>query len=266
MTSTPTENIQIIPPTIEHSHTIILLHGRDSKATEFSAELFESEALNGYTLPQALPSYKWIFPSAKPRYSKRFDCDLTQWFDIWSLEEPTQHEELQVDGLAENAAWLLRIISNELAVVPPERIVLGGISQGCVTAIHTLLLHSLSLGGFVGLCGWSPSWNNIAKYSAAPSLSEYDSQRPLTISYSHTSKSLSRPSTPVYLGHCRDDTVISIRLGQELSAALKKEGLIVQWKEYEEGGHWVNEPGGIDDILSFLQECHSSACHRVLQL
>lgn len=48
------------------------------------------------------------------------------------------------------------IIHEESEFVPLKNIILGGISQGCATAIFTLLSSGLSLGGFVGLSSWLP--------------------------------------------------------------------------------------------------------------
>lgn len=28
----------------------------------------------------------------------------------------------------------------------------------------------------------------------------------------------------------------------------------VEWKTYEDGGHWIHEPQGVDDIVAFLTE------------
>jgi lysophospholipase-2 len=35
---------------------------------------------------------------------------------------------------------------------------------------------------------------------------------------------------------------------------LRAQGFGGTFKEYESGGHWVNEPDGVDDIVAFLSE------------
>lgn len=45
----------VIVPLKEHTHTVILLHGRDSTATEFTEEFFESQASDDRTLPEMFP-------------------------------------------------------------------------------------------------------------------------------------------------------------------------------------------------------------------
>jgi predicted esterase len=55
------------------------------------------------------------------------------------------------------------------------------------------------------------------------------------------------------LCHSQDDEVIDVRFGRELKDALVAMGMAVAWKEYPDGGHWVNEALGVDDIVSFLK-------------
>lgn len=68
----------VVQPTTTHSHTIIMLHGRDSVASEFAVELFESQASDNRTLPQIYPGIKWVFPNSGMLNSKRFDMELSQ--------------------------------------------------------------------------------------------------------------------------------------------------------------------------------------------
>lgn len=57
---------------------------------------------------------------------------------------------------------------------------------------------------------------------------------------------------PVLLCHAVDDEMVDIELKRQACAALKALGMEVEWKEYQDGGHWINEPQGHDDILAFL--------------
>src|SRR3954469_12152976 len=127
------EHLHIVPPTGEHTHTIMLLHGRDSTATEFAPEFFESQASDDQTLPSLFPTIKWVFPASRLRNSARFNADMSQWFDIWSVENPSEKEDNQILGLRESIGEILEVVRNEMKIVPPERIVIGGISQGCAT-------------------------------------------------------------------------------------------------------------------------------------
>ena len=60
-------------------------------------------------------------------------------------------------------------------------------------------------------------------------------------------------STPILLEHSRDDETISVENGYRMRNFLGHLGFRVQWKDYDEGGHWFNEPQGIDDFARFLR-------------
>lgn len=69
-------------------------------------------------------------------------------------------------GLRESVAEVIEIIRNESCEngVPFDKIILGGISQGCATAVQVLLLCSgIKLGGFIGLCGFLPFQSTFEK-------------------------------------------------------------------------------------------------------
>lgn len=64
---------------------------------------------------------------------------MSQWIDMWSVENQGERKELQVEGLKESIAMILSIIRSNAALVPTNHIILSGINQGCTTAIHALL-------------------------------------------------------------------------------------------------------------------------------
>jgi lysophospholipase II len=35
---------------------------------------------------------------------------------------------------------------------------------------------------------------------------------------------------------------------------LESLGFMVTWKDYQDGGHWINEPQGVDDMVTFLHD------------
>jgi predicted esterase len=152
----------IVTPRGDHTQTIILLHGRDSIASEFAEEFFESQASDDRTLPEIFPTTRWVFPTSKIRNSARFETPMSQWFDMWSVENHLEKNEIQIDGLRESVKEILDLIRTEAALISPDRIILGGISQGCATAIHTLLYGGIRLGGFIGLSSWLPFEPEIA--------------------------------------------------------------------------------------------------------
>jgi lysophospholipase-2 len=249
-------------PSEKHTHTIILLHGRDSTAAEFAVDFLESQASNGLTLPEIFPTFKWVFPASKLRTSARFQVEMSQWFDIWSLEDTEERKEMQKDGLRQSVAFIFEVVKKEMKNVPAEKIILGGISQGCATAIHALFGGGIRLGGLIGFCGWLPfqrEMDGIAKCVK-------EQKEPATSSCLEEIWNLSPPSstnliahswlvrrTPVLLSHSKDDNIVSIKNGERLSHCLTNIFEDVEWRKYEEGAHWVTEPEGVDDMVEFIK-------------
>ena len=220
-------------PTAEHRNTIIFLHGRDSTAEEFATELFESQSSDGRHFCEIFPQFKWVFPYSRLRASARFGSDMCQWFDMWSVEAPWEQVDLQTPGLSESAESILEIINREALEVPLDRIILAGISQGCVTAIYTLLIRNIQLVGFIGFCGWLPYG---AEFHKRVEVGE------------------AALKTPVFLAHAVDDTVVPVANGEALRDELGRLMMAVEWHCYEDGGHWVNEPRGVDDVVAFIMK------------
>jgi lysophospholipase-2 len=191
---------------------------------------------------------------------------MSQWFDMWSVEDPEEQKELQVQGLKESIAFIMDVIHQEAKFVPMECIILGGISQGYATAIYALMATRVQMGGFIGLCSWLPfskEINDIATGSAAAKKSAIDQLRILFGNTTDGSDSEranlvsqleSALKTPIFMAHSKDDEVVPIGNGEKLCRGLRSLGASVSWRAYEDGGHWVNEPQGVDDMVAFLSE------------
>lgn len=220
----------IIQPTQSHHCTIIALHGRGSNGPEFSEELFEDKSSEGLTLPEHLAHSKWTFPSSQKRYSTVFQEEMDEWFDIYSLTDPSMQEELQIEGLRDSVKHILNIINKELEFVPASNIILLGISQGCATAIHALLAGQHQLGGFIGIAGWLPFLKQV------DDLSKFYKD---TLGLTSTSQIQTSATTPALLCHCADDNVVDVELGRQSRAALTASDLNmdVTFTEFASGGH-----------------------------
>ncbi|KAL8651989.1 MAG: hypothetical protein Q9226_004457 [Calogaya cf. arnoldii] len=245
--------LHIVQPTKPHHCTIIALHGRGSNGPEFAEELFEDKTSSNLTLTEHFPHCKWIFPSSQKRYSTVFQGEMDEWFDIYSLTNPSTQEELQVEGLRDSIKHILEIIDREAEVVLPSNIVLLGISQGCATAIHALLACQHLLGGFIGIAGWMPYRQQIldlARYGNG--LGKFYEQ---TLGLTGASTAQSNLTTPALLSHCTDDDVVDIQLGHHLRDALTTPdlGMDVIFKEFAKGGHWIPGSDGFDTLVDFLR-------------
>ncbi|KAF2226178.1 Alpha/Beta hydrolase protein [Elsinoe ampelina] len=226
----PRTTTHVVAPLAEHTHTVIFLHGKDSTATEFASEIFESQASDDLTLPQLLPGVRWVFPSAPTLRSARFDCDMTQWFDMWDVQNPDERWREQVVELSTSVGEVVGIIEREVAVVGREKVLVAGMSQGAAVGVHAVLRTGCV--GFVGLSTWFALGEEVEKIAGVVGETR---------------------SLPVFLGHCEDDEVIPVSNGRRLCELLGKLGAEVEWREYVDGGHWLNEPQGVDDLVAFVK-------------
>ncbi|KAJ8127714.1 hypothetical protein O1611_g5920 [Lasiodiplodia mahajangana] len=256
----PNHSTYIVEPTAKHSHTIILLHGLSSNGQKFGKEL--------------LATGKTAFGRKK----------LTQWFDIARLPDPSYRKEIQLQGLAESAAEMRRLLRHEIDVtgVPPTNIILGGLSQGCAMSLSVLLALEYPLGGYFGMCGYLPFQQDIEDainggdgsddgldddnpFAASdedgqpedPALRGFNFERDLlcidTPEGTTTEQPQTASSTPIFLGHGDADEKKPYALGEDAARTMRAAGFDVEWKLYPGLGHWYKIPDEIDDIVQFIR-------------
>lgn len=277
-------------PRDAHTYTAIFLHGRGSNGPEFCEDLFSSLTSNLKNLPDSLPSWRWVFPTAKTRYSSRFKEDESAWFDVWSIDNTEEQEELSVEGLRESVSHIMKILTDEIERVDGDasRVFLCGISQGMATILWTFFCAAgqinQSLGGMIGFCGWLPfshKAEDLARRQQAmewlqqsngnQSLiepSKLDNKRQMSklfrdiindpgLPQVDASTDISIFSTPVLLSHGSDDPVVPIRLGRQAARILQHLEVAAEWHWYsgaEADGHWIKEPQGFDQMVEFIEK------------
>ena len=142
---------------------------------------------------------------------------------------------------------------------------MGGLSQGCATALYTLLTYlpvgGRNLGGFVGISGWLPMQKPLDQFAIAArgqkngqtARLEEDSQvadhnldiqaRAIDIARHLIKIPKVNGSTAkhghlsVFMGHGEADDSVSVALGRVAASALTNLGLGVTFKTYEGLGH-----------------------------
>lgn len=151
-----------LAPPARHARSMIVLHGRGDNAYNFATMFLSLDLPNAsMTLPEIFPDTKFIFPTSRLRRATSITrTKIAQWFDIYTLEDPDQRQELQHDGLHDSTMFVHDIIRQEAKVVGLENVVLGGLSQGCALGLHVLMSFDgesgQHLGGFFGMSGWLP--------------------------------------------------------------------------------------------------------------
>lgn len=277
-------------PRQTHTHTVIFLHGRGSNGPEFCEDLFTSLTSSLKNLPDTLPSWRWVFPTAKTRHSSRFQEDESAWFDSWSVDNIEEKQELAVDGLRESVSHITKLLTDEIARLDGDarRVFLGGISQGMATVLWTFFCATgqinKPLGGLIGFCGWLPYAHraeDLTRRQQAMELlqqsggnqsliepSKLDNKRQMSklfrdiindprLPQLDASTDISILSTPVLLSHGRDDPVVSIRLGHQAARILQHLKVPTEWHYYngaEANGHWIKEPQGFDYMVEFIEK------------
>lgn len=149
-----------------------------------------------------------------------------------SVQRPWEEAETQREGLDEAAQSVAGIVEREVKKVGWEKVVVAGISQGCVVGMYAVLKYGMRIGGFVGLCGWVPREDLESVVEHGQDVREM----------------------PVLLQHCKDDEVVPVANGEALGARLRNMGMEVRWECFDEGGHWLNEPVGMDGVVRFIEK------------
>ncbi|KAJ2967095.1 hypothetical protein NQ176_g9835 [Zarea fungicola] len=271
----PGSPIFVVEPSAAHTHTILLHHGLGPNGEKFGSELLDTGvASSGHKLAELLPHVRFVFPTAKRRRSSAFGRSiLTQWFDIARLEEPSYRQECQLQGLAESATEIMVIMGDELRRVPPQNLIIGGLSQGCAMSLAVLLCLDGPVGGFIGMSGYFAYESGINMVLADDDLGDFDPfsnsdkmhadekcvkaqvfERDLLCLDAMDESSAERTAyrTPVFLGHGGADEKVPVLLGEAAATVMRSAGYNVNWKCYQEQGHWYKIPDEIDDIIEFI--------------
>ncbi|KAI0161245.1 phospholipase/carboxylesterase family protein [Xylariaceae sp. FL1272] len=231
-------------PSNNHTHTVIFLHGRGDNAQNFTRALGYWRDSQNRTLADVFPTFRWVFPQSPMRKCASGPETWPQWFDVWNTRDFAEREELQQPGLREVVPALRKLIADEATLLGGrwDRVVLMGISMGAATAVHTLFNLHEPLAALVCFCARCPfagrTLHEMRGVLALDDAPEHD--RALR-------------GTPVLLEHCADDPLVLKKNGEGLRATLRGFGADVEWREYPDGGHWLNSPAGADDAVRFLQ-------------
>ncbi|KAF5010594.1 hypothetical protein FDECE_3260 [Fusarium decemcellulare] len=227
-----------------HTHTVIFLHGRGETPRRFAERLDEVTNSHGQSLMEAFPTVRWVF--AIPAGT------VYQWFPVWDSCRLNEQEELQLEGLQANVARIRLLVEVEANKFGGryERIILAGFDQGASVAIHTLFNLKIPGDGYMGL----PRLGALLLFSGrlpfdGRNLRELRSI--LNLPNAPRDTAVVR-HTPTLIEHCVDDPIVQVSKGIQLYDTLQSFGGDATWRQYDNGRHWFNQPGGIDDAIAFL--------------
>jgi predicted esterase len=140
----------------KHTATLVWLHGLGDTADGWSSAVPELR----------LSSTRVILPTADTvPVTLNFGTRMPAWADIYSLSENAREDR---EGILRSVSRILKIVEEECTNegVRPERIFLGGFSQGGAIALQAYLRSERDLGGFAGLSTWLALRNEV--FAAVP--------------------------------------------------------------------------------------------------
>ena len=190
-----------------------------------------------------MPYMHWIIPNAE----ENRDAMTTAWYNQTKLSpvpsRPELEEEEDEKGMLKTVAYLESLIDAcTRKGIPPNRIVLGGFSQGCAMSLLTDLVSSKYAGrlaGIVGLMGYLP----------------LASARRIEDLRSHAGLAPTVGEVPVFLARGQKDVLIPKSVWDRSIKKLKLLGYnedALEVHEYEGQGHGLS--GTIlKDMCAFLE-------------
>ena len=164
---------------------------------------------------------------------------------------------------------------------------MGGLSQGCAAVLVAVLMwEGERLGGAFGLCGWLPFCDMLTEIAVPVEWGsdddeeggsggvvfrgeeeEGDSLEPVEQAVKALREELAMedvgvPSmvfrrTPLFLGHGAEDGIVAVERGRRARECLREMGVRVEWREYDELGHWYSTPM-LRDLARFIKEAGSA--------
>lgn len=202
-------------------HAIIWLHGLGANGHDFESIVDE------FTELQKRHACRFIFPHAPViPVSINGGMPMPAWFDVHSLDWDADWDEA---GMQQSISQVNALIAEEIARgIPAERIFLVGFSQGGAVAMLTGLTHQASLAGLMGLSTFLPLTEKIKRQFTTANI-----------------------STPIFLAHGKQDSVVDFAFGQRTHALLEKTHANLTWQAYPNLQHSVHAQE-IQDIEAWL--------------
>lgn len=200
MTKPDTPAIEINPPGPPGA-CVIWLHGLGADGNDFAPIVPELQLPTEFQV-------RFVFPHAPLRpITINRGYVMRGWYDVTDSAFTEEHD---IEGIRASTADMHALISRELERgIPSRRIVLAGFSQGGCIALHAGLSYPQALAGIMAL----------STYLAA-------TEDP------HWALAPANGTTPVFMGHGTQDTIIQHRFGERSADRLRKWGCPVEWHSY----------------------------------
>jgi len=192
---------------------IIWLHGLGGNGQQVAPVI---PLLN---LPKEL-KIKFVFPNAPTRrVTLNGGIEMTAWFDVRFLNRVNRPD---LKGLKGASELLETFIKAEIEKgMAPERIIIGGFSQGGTVALYNAIHSKLELGGVACLSGYLLDHDSLSERAQANSL-----------------------GIPVFLAHGDKDKLVDKSYSDHSNTILKELGYKVTYNNYDLGHSVSQEEAG----------------------
>ena len=181
--------------------TIMILHGLGADGSDFAPVADELDL-------RVAGDIRFVFPHAPVMpVTINNGMRMRAWYDIVDSDLAQGEDEA---GLRRSRDAVEALLAREQERgIAPERIVVGGFSQGAAIALLTGVRHTRRLAGIIGLSGYLPLGRTTA-----------------------IERTQANARTPIFMGHGRQDTVVRVERGEASCEALRALGYDVEWHEY----------------------------------
>lgn len=204
----------IVRETEKHLVTLIFLHGLGDTGHGW-AEAFKQLKLK---------HIRCVCPTAPVMpVTLNAGYRMPSWYDIISLTPDGPEDEA---GIKKASEMLKELISSQ--DVSPDKVILGGFSQGGALALYTALTMDKPVGGIIGLSTWMPLHK---KFTEGLKVNR---------------------DIPIFQGHGTIDPLVSPVFGELTSKLLKTISSKHTYKTYPM--MHTSCPEEMEDVKSFLQD------------
>ncbi|GEQ71252.1 hypothetical protein JCM33374_g4933 [Metschnikowia sp. JCM 33374] len=215
-----------VPASKTAKSAIIFLHGLGDSGDGWS---WFPQIIKQTGLLKCQEETNFVFPNAPEiPITVNGGYRMPGWFDIYSFGGTSPKQDK--DGFLKSCEVVKALIKEQMEKhnIPPEKIVIGGFSQGSALSMAVLSLLDFKIGGLVALSGFCPI--------------------PDSIKEKHNANGVNF-NTPVFQGHGDQDEVIAHSIGEDASKFYKSLGF-TNWNfnTYKGVAHSTNEQELVDAI------------------
>ncbi|KAF5276458.1 hypothetical protein FQA39_LY06527 [Lamprigera yunnana] len=206
----------VIAAGVKHTSTLIFLHGLGDTGHGWAS------AIGGLRPPHV----KVICPTA-PTMPVTLNAGfrMPSWFDLKALDTSSAEDE---EGIHQATQTVHSLIATEVKNgIPPNRILIGGFSQGGALALYSALTYPERLAGVVSLSCWLPLRKHFPGVQKCPD------------------------DLPVLQCHGDCDPVVPYKWGQMTASVLKNLLRGTEFKSYRGLMHTSSEEE-LQDVKDFI--------------